>query len=126
MVSHTHRRAHTHTHTSLRPLSISNAFLFLILHTHTNIVPDAMCVYVGLLMYSTTQCAQIILANNFLFPVSDSATSYPLSHTNKYTQSSTYMVLTCTLMYNASIDTVVLCTFMPLLHLIEVCKKQTK
>lgn len=40
-----------------------------------------VCVYtVALLMYSTAQCVQIILANNFLFPVSDSATSCPLSH----------------------------------------------
>lgn len=35
---------------------------------------------VVLLMYSTAQFVQIILANNFLFPVPDSATSCPLNH----------------------------------------------
>lgn len=62
----------------LRPLSISNDFLFL-RHTHTQFQVHICCCSLDVL-YS--QCVQIILANNFLFPVSDSATSCPWSCIN--------------------------------------------
>lgn len=46
--------------------------------THTQIQMQCTCVHVVLLMYSTDQCVQIILANNFLLPVSSSVTSCSL------------------------------------------------
>lgn len=48
--------------------------------THTCMCQVQWVPVVVLLMYSPAKCVQIILANNFLFPVSDSGTSCPLSH----------------------------------------------
>lgn len=83
------QRGLTHNHTwtwffgfrvaqlGLRPLSVSNDFLFLThIHTRTEFQVHICCCSLDVL-YS--QCVQIILANNFLFPVSDSATSCPWS-----------------------------------------------
>lgn len=59
------------TQPGVRPPSVSNDFLFLT-HTHTEFQVHICCCSLDGLH---CQCVQIILANNFLLPVSDLATS---------------------------------------------------
>lgn len=63
--THTHNSLVSGQHSQVLDPSVSNDFLFLT-HTHSS---RCMSVVVLLMYYS--QRVQIILANNFLFPVSD-------------------------------------------------------
>lgn len=87
---HTHTQAHSKCYDSI----VGCPFLFLSLHAHTH---TYSLTHTGTPTHSSrccccsldvlhSQCAHIILANNFLLPVSDSATSCLLGcvvHQNK-------------------------------------------